>query len=240
MPDPFPNMRDILKPSRCGAYAIEHFSLTEDEALRANVIAAVGNPHYDEEEVEAGDYVRLVMPDELPANQVLMSDMGCERRTNLEVVERSKGQVIIGGLGIGMIIGPIYGKPEVERITVVERSADVIALVVPSLRKYLNATYPQYVGTDRLRVVKRDVHKYEPPKGAKADVIYMDIWNTPSCDAYLEMVALKQRYNKWLAPSGWFECWRSAAAKADHEEYESLEYRDAEPAWATKLRRAGK
>lgn len=62
-----------------------------------------------------------------------MSDTNMEKRTNSDFCINAYGDIIIGGLGIGMIIMAIQDKPEVNTITVIEKNQEVIDLVASQL-----------------------------------------------------------------------------------------------------------
>jgi spermidine synthase len=163
------------------------------------------------EAVQAGGYCQLKV-----GGILMMSDTQMEQRTNREVVHKARGRVLISGLGIGMILVPILAKPEVTSVTVLELSQDVIDLVLP------------HVADPRLEVIQADVFGYKPPKGAKYDVIYHDIWPELSTDTLKEMTKLHRKYAHCLAPGGWQDSWRKSdlqRAKAKEKEKEKVDYR---------------
>lgn len=236
MTDPFPQMVDVIPEGVSGIMQVDHITVTEEDALKDNLSLAMGNPHFDDEEMFPGRYARLICP---VGNRMLMSDAVSERKTNYEVVEQAHGNMLIAGLGLGMVLCAIYPKPEVERITIVEHSPDVIKLVMPHLLKYLKDKHPELHGQSRFRIARGDIHKWKPPRGMKYDTIYFDIWDRPSADAFLEMVQLSGRYQKWLAEGGWMRSWREDAAKFDYAEYENISevgMMPSEPEWVTKLK----
>ena len=59
-----------------------------------------------------------------------MSDTNMEKRTNLEFVRNAYGNVVVGGLGIGLILMAIQDKEDVRTITVLEKSKEIIQMVV--------------------------------------------------------------------------------------------------------------
>jgi hypothetical protein len=67
-------------------------------------------------------YVRLVKKGE----GVMMSDTPMERNTNYHILDKANGDVLIFGLGIGLIILPLLRKENVKSITVVELYQDLI------------------------------------------------------------------------------------------------------------------
>ncbi len=93
-----------------------------------------------------------------------MTDFLYERLTCVEVVERAHGDMLIAGLGLGMILHPILSNPEVNSLTVIEKYPDVIDLISPTLPR-----------DPRVRVITDDIFTWGPPSNARYDVIWFDI-----------------------------------------------------------------
>src|SRR5215469_6680984 len=147
--------------------------------------------HVDEAEwVPPGDYVRLKVNGE-----TMMSNTPMEKRTNLYFVERAKGDVLIAGLGLGMILGAVLKKPTVNSVTVVEKYQDVIDLVA------------KHHGHFKLTVVQADIHEYTPAPHARFDTIYFDIWPNSNVEHLPEMEALRKQFRPWLRLGGWINSW---------------------------------
>lgn len=64
-----------------------------------------------------------------------MTDVPCEQAQMRELLRPLHGKLLIGGLGLGLASNLACWMPRITEITVVEQSADVIALVEPHLRK---------------------------------------------------------------------------------------------------------
>ena len=134
------------------------------------------------------------------AGNIIMSDTEMERRTNQWFVRKSQGDVLIGGLGLGMILLAIQDKPEIRSITVVELEQEIIDLVSPQLP--LN---------DKVMIICGDILTWKPPKGIKYDTIYFDIWNAICEDNYEDMKLLNRRFGRKLNrdnPNCWMSSWR--------------------------------
>ena len=89
-----------------------------------------------------------------------------ELRTNREFIWKAKGHVHINGLGLGVVLLAVLMKPEVESVTVVEKSKDVINLVAPSFAHFKNLT-----------IIHDDALTYKPPAKKKFGAVWHDIWN---------------------------------------------------------------
>ena len=177
-------MVDVLTPGTMGDAAIEHFTVSESESR----FSALRPGEY----VREGRYARLRV-----GRGLMMTDTHMERITNYEFLRRAQGDVLVGGLGLGMIVVPACAKKEVRSVTVLELSADVIGLVEPQIRH------------EKLTVVRADVRTWRPPQ--KYQTIYFDIWPTICVDNLREIATLHRRYAKALDRSdgaAWMSSWQ--------------------------------
>jgi hypothetical protein len=184
----FPQVADLVPEGTSGKCRVEHFVVSKQASEFTKLRAAI-HPGRDEY-VEPGKYARLYVNGEL-----MMSDTAMERGSNMGVVIKATGNVIIAGLGLGMIIHPIADKKEVKTITIVEKSADVIKLVAASLPK-------------KATVVEGDIFKWSPAKGTKYDTIYFDIWPSITTDNLKDMATLNRRFARCKAPGAWVNSWQ--------------------------------
>lgn len=98
------------------------------------------------------------------ASGVLTSDTPVEIYSQYIEFYKAHGRVLVGGLGLGMAAKMIYDLPAVTSVTVIEKEADIIALIKPKLPK-------------AIKVVHADLFKYlEELKPNKFDSAYHDIW----------------------------------------------------------------
>ncbi len=188
----FPRMAEIVPPSHLGEAVISHFTIDEAAAGFSRMRAAISSDRHAG--VSPGTYAKLTV-----GGKLVMSDTDMERQTNCEFRQRANGSVLIGGLGLGMVIHPILAKRDVTKVTVIEKSADVIALVSPTLPEDL-----------RLRVICADIFEWMPAKGVKFDVAYFDIWPDRSDDNIDEAATLHRRFARRLNrnnPHCWMGSW---------------------------------
>ena len=135
----------------------------------------------------------------------MMSETPMEHRTNYRFILNAYGDILIGGLGIGMIILPIQDSPNVKSITVIEKNLDVIKCI-----------QHQLPFNDKVKIINEDVFDYKPER--KYDCIYMDIWAYVNKDIYEEMKKLKRKYGHYLkpieeSPNRFNYCWCEYEAK---------------------------
>lgn len=187
----FYNMADLLEDRENGDWKLQRFTIDKNN-FRAMM-----------EGISSGTYVRL-----LHKGECVMSDTNMEKRTNIDFCCSAYGDVLIGGLGIGMIILAIQDKPEVKSITVIEKNEEVIDMIASQLNF-----------NDKVKIICADVFDWKPEIGVKYDVSYMDIWNWVNRDIYeREMKPLKRKYARFLRskaenPKRYNKCWAEYQAK---------------------------
>jgi spermidine synthase len=182
----FPTIADIVPEGIKGIAKIEHFKVSEDDSKMSI---------FRREYVPVGKYTRLRVH-----NGIMMSDTNMEQRTNYEVKSKSHGNVLIAGLGIGMILKPILEKPEVSSVLVIEKYQDVIDLV---------ASYYEH---PKLTVVCADIFDWKPEKDQKFNAIYFDIWPDICVDNINEINQLHRKGKYWLDRSDsncWMNSWQA-------------------------------
>jgi len=125
----------------------------------------MGNPEFNGQ--IDGDKITVLT--DTSRDEIIMSNSVMEKRTNTDFVTRANGDVLIAGLGLGLIILAIQDKPEVKSITIVEISEELKDFILEELEEHLNY---------KVKIVISDINTFEPSQ--KYDVIYFDIWNNTS------------------------------------------------------------
>lgn len=114
---------------------------------------------------------------------VWMSDTPQEHGTNYGALRQARGDVLVAGLGLGMLSLAMCRKKEVRSVTVLEISPDVVRLVAPHVKHC------------KLRVILAD-GKQPPLRGRHFDLIYLDIWPDICVDNWREMKPMLATYRK--------------------------------------------
>jgi len=135
----------------------------------------------------------------------IMSDAEYEKLTNTQIVNVARGNVLIAGLGIGMILIPLLKDKEVKKITVIEMEQELINLIFPKIKKYDKS--------NKLEVIQGDITKIDLPKEQKFDVIYFDIWDGVCGDNYEQMKNLKKKFRKNRAKGSSVLCWEEDSTR---------------------------
>ena len=116
-----------------------------------------------------------------------------------ECIDNAHGNVLIFGLGLGCCVYECLLKEDVNSITVVDLSQDVIDM----FRKHLAEQFPH---PEKLNIVNANAFEYmKGVADGKYDYIYMDIWRTPldGLGPYLKMLQYEKkmphtRFGYWV------------------------------------------
>lgn len=174
-------LHKIVPAGEHGAARVVHDTPSDFERLRAS---------WDGMPLYAQKYTRLFI-----GNEVWMTDAEFECYSNQKIVIRAYGDVLVAGLGLGLILGPMLAMEDISSVTVLEKSPDVIALVGP------------WYQSEKLTIIEANVHEWTPPKKAY-NFVYFDIWpNVPNSDQRAEISTLKKRYRSSLKPGGRTAAW---------------------------------
>jgi hypothetical protein len=135
-----------------------------------------------------------------------------------------KGNVIVGGLGLGYAVQVLVYRPEITRIYVVEQSEDVLNLIIPHLDNGNGKV--EYIHDDLFKVLEEFPYLDED-----IDWAFFDIWRAEEDDVFFSFIdplirstrrhlkqnriicwnegvfrrmmqmAIEMRFNGWFAPS---------------------------------------
>jgi len=169
-----------LPEQRVGDWSIEYFSLSQEQARIATMREAQSTFPF---RVDPGDYVKLIFQDDVNTPEVVMSNTWMECATHNHPKRFGTGSILINGLGLGMIAQTLALKDDVDRITVIEKSPDVIAMVQPYLH-------------DKITVIEADAYTWSPPKHEKYDYVWHDIWHNVDRLNLPEMQKLHRKYGR--------------------------------------------
>lgn len=191
-------MCDVIPEGKQGLAEIAHYDISE-AAARAAMISALANSHR-QRAPSAGRYCMLTVNKHL-----VMSDTFEERYTNYDLLRAARGDVLIAGLGIGMVLTSILKKPEVDSVLVIEKHQDVIDLVEPHIKKVCRKGM-------LFEVTCADIFDWKPPKGQKWDAIYFDIW--PDARINLEQsTRLKRKFARRKQGIEWMQSWNEKTTR---------------------------
>jgi len=186
-----------------GDWRVDRFEITEQEEAFQRLRCAI-NSQRPTRVAPAGVYTRLSRN-----GTVVMTDTPDELTDHRLAIYKANGHCLVGGLGLGMVASLMLAKDEVEKVTIIELSEDVIKLVGSHLETHHGS---------RLELIQADVLAWKPPKGAFYDVVWMDIWDNICEDNLAEMGTLNRRYAR---KSGWKGCWQQEGCIGQRERVNS-------------------
>lgn len=192
----FPEMAQIIpestKPEGDGFW-IQHRTFTPEQARHEKQMAAF-RADWTVGSLEPGTYCILHECRNGLVWDQWMSDTWLERFTNADILEAATGDVLLAGLGIGMVAVAVCRKQEVRSVVALELHQAVIDLVEPHIR------HP------KLRVIKADAR--QPPFAGRCfDVIYLDIWKSICSDNWADMKPLLRLYRSFGKKGGIVTGW---------------------------------
>jgi spermidine synthase len=130
--------------------------------------------------ITPGTYKRLMYK-----NTVVMSNTPAEVYDFMNFVWKARGNVLINGLGLGVVLKAVLQNPEVKAVTVIELSEDVIKLVAPT-----------FSNDPRVTIIQADAFTWKAPRGMYYDAVWHDCWNN-ICETNLkEITKLYRKYGR--------------------------------------------
>ena len=186
-------MHEVVPEGAHGNVKIQHLEVNKKDSDFTRLRASIGHAG---EYVPEGKYCRMLID-----GHVVMSDTQEEKSSNYAVAYAAHGNVLIAGLGLGMILCPILRNPKVRSVTVIEKNPSVVLLVGAG----------RFPNKEKLTVVNADIFEWEPSKGDKYETVYFDIWQDICTDNLVEVTKLKRKFAKNLNrqdAEAWMGAWK--------------------------------
>lgn len=162
-----------------GAWKVERFVVSEEAEKIERLRSIFNGSRY----VPAGIYTWLKC-----SGHTIMSDTPDEIRDHIIAISKARGAVLINGLGLGVVLQAMARKPEVDKVIVIEKSPDVIALVAP---------YCTSLFGDKIEIIEGDAFNFKPVNGSRFCVVWHDIWNDICSDNLEDMKRLHRKYGRY-------------------------------------------
>ena len=96
----------------------------------------------------------------------IMDDSDAEAQHAYNFLSAATGDVLLAGLGLGMVLQPLLENNSVTSITIIEKFQEVIDLI--------SSHTPQ---SDKIRIIKDNIYTWTPDKDF--DVAWFDSWIFP-------------------------------------------------------------
>lgn len=159
-----------------GDWAVTSFEVSEKDADFHNMRESCHTHRY----IKPGHYKKLSR-----GGHTVMSDTPSEVSDSIQFIYQAKGSLLISGLGLGVTLSYLVEKKGVDKITVLEKSDDVMKLVTPSFSQFKNTT-----------IIHADTFTWSPPKGVRYDFAWHDIWDGICTNNLPEMTKLHKKYGR--------------------------------------------
>ncbi len=189
----------LIDDDEVGAACVQRVTLSEQDAKFHQLCADI---NYQRMNAIPGDYTHLYVDGTL-----MMSDTFDEMLDHHEPLSWSKlgpgTTVLVAGLGLGVVVRGMLLHPNIEKVVVLEISADVIELIG---NRWLLDLFP-----GRLEIRCCDALEYRPPKGETFTAAWFDIWPTICTDNLDTMSVLHRRWTRRVEVYG---SWRRESLQA--------------------------
>ncbi len=172
------NHKVDVPPGKIGNCEVLQFTVSKADESMGRIRAMSHGGRY----VPAGEYTGLYI-----RNQLVMSDTPDEIGDHLRPIHHATGNVLINGLGIGVVLQGIAEKSDVTHVTVVEISQNVIDLVFPHYFKKFG---------NKIECICADAFEFKPPKGIRYNYVWHDIWDALCSDNLEGMKKLHRKYGR--------------------------------------------
>ena len=165
------------------------FKVGQQDAEIFNLRQAFNGAH---RYIAVGEYTQLIQ-----GGTLWMSDTPVELLEHIPVVDEvyknKHRDVLILGLGLGVVVQAVLDMRHVKECVVVEKNEHILKVIGPQ--------YEERYGT-RLRLVRADAYRWKPDKHYGA--VWADIWPTLSTDNIRKISNLRKRYG---GACDWFGAW---------------------------------
>jgi len=162
-----------VEDGQFGDWTIETFHMKKDDLQqRMNEIKYGRN-------IPEGTYKRLIR-----SGTTVMSNTPDEIRDCLWLINNASGNILINGLGLGVVLIPLLENDKVEKITVIEISKDLIDYV------------GKYYKHPKLTIINANAYEWKPPKDEYYDYVWHDIWDNICSDNLEGMKKLHRKYGR--------------------------------------------
>jgi hypothetical protein len=183
-----------------GEYAIKHLHYKAGPIARSNMRTAIigGQSESPLEFDRPTQWHELVYE-----GGTWMTDLPIEQQQHDNELEpMTEGDILVGGLGLGYAATILAARPDVNRVTVVEISPEVIALVQPYLKD----------PDGKIEVVQADLLDYldRDALDTMYDWCFYDIWQRDGVTTFLDTVIPLRRMsceNGWASDDENVICW---------------------------------
>lgn len=182
-------------PIETERYLIQKHKTTEEDIKTLRDSDSIGSMYADKMLI---GQEHIILTDKSTMT-VMMSDHVSETLTNQVFLDSAKGDVLIFGLGLGLIVFPLLLDEGVRSLTIVEKDRNLIEVVGEILKsKDLR---------NIVKIIEGDAYNYFESMLTTYDIIYFDIWPKIDTLSFQEMDLLHSYYRQFLNENGQILSW---------------------------------
>jgi hypothetical protein len=124
--------------------------------------------------------------------EIVMCSTEMELLTNKPFIDNVIGDVLIVGLGLGMVVFPLLNEDSITSITIIEKELDLI--------NFVGLKISEMDTNNKVTILMGDAYNHyerlDPNK--KYDTIFLDFWNQIDMSNVDEVTSMKQYYSPFL------------------------------------------
>jgi len=138
----------------------------------------------------------------ISTDEIIMTDDEIELLSNKWFLDNASGDILILGLGFGLIVFPLLKDDTIKSITIIEREQDIIDYVGDKIKNLDIKNKVQIKNGNAY-----DYHKNESEHG-KYDYVYIDFWHKLDKSAIADMKEMLTTYKPFLKnEKSVLKCW---------------------------------
>lgn len=195
------SMHKILKEREEENFEISRRIATKKDVKHEKMRAMFSRSYGEMDDFKEGTYT--ILSTKKGYSNTVMSDTPMEIRTNMNFLYQAHGNILIGGLGLGIMLKILEKMDNIKSVTVIEKNQEVMDLVLDQLNL-----------PDNFKVIQSDIFEYKPKE--KFDTIYFDIWTNICGDNWDEIKKLRKQFKPSLdltKENWWIGSWRQEDCK---------------------------
>lgn len=166
---------------------------------------------------------RFKAPEAGPFHTLWMSDTIQERMMMWEAAKRSRGRVLVGGLGLGVYPQYALGFPAVDSVEIVEMDAQVIAMIAETWGKQ------PFPGSGEIQIHHAPIETFLQESTERYDTVYIDTWDALTVDYLPHVNFIRTLCEPLLNPGGEIILWGYESMLAAFMEQARYAYENPEP-----------
>ena len=190
-----PYVKAINKTGRKGKYALKYIDYAPYQLFAYDDIKVNGYKEYSQVGYFDNKFSYLALTE---GNNIWMSLNPNEIETMKPYINKTRGNVLVLGLGMGYVPFMLSLKNCVKSITIIERDQEIINL-------FNELIYPSFPNKEKVKIIKGDAVEYtrKIQKQGTCDYVFADLWHDPEdgLPLFVELKKINKNIDCWLEVS---------------------------------------